>query len=50
MLASQALGSIGSVTAAKSPGSLERESGEKLYSDLDVKLEQNDKIETFQGG
>ena len=50
MLASQALGTIGTVTAAKSPGSLERETGEKLNSDLDVKLEQNDKIETFQGG
>ena len=50
MLASQALGSIGTVTAAKSPGSLERETGEKLNSDLDVELEQNDKIETFQGG
>jgi len=50
MLSSQALGSIGTVTAAKSPGSLERETGEKLNSDLDVELEQNDKIETYQGG
>ena len=50
MLASQALGSIGTVTAAKSPGSLERETGEKLNSDLDVELKQNDKIETYRGG
>jgi hypothetical protein len=49
MFSSQALGSIGTVTAAKSPGSLERETGEKLNSDLDVELEQNDKIETFRG-
>ena len=47
MLASQALGSIGTVTAAKSPGSLERETGEKLNSDLDVELEDNLEDEAY---
>jgi len=50
ILSSQAWGSIGTITAAKSPGTLERADGEKLNSELNTSLEMEDKIETFQGG
>jgi len=50
ILSSQAWGSIGTITAAKSPGTLERADGETLSSELNTSLEMEDKIETFQGG